>query len=341
MTPAELMPSSGDAPRIDLLAGRAHPLDGEGGHLAARHRVRFGARRAHRHDAIVRARPDADILYVADDAGFPYGGREEGELRERIVDLFARLLAACPADCVVIACNTASTLVLPALRARFATPFVGTVPAIKPAAERSVSGLISVLATPATVARDYTQTLIREYAGDCEVTLVGSARSPPARRPGCAGARSRRGDHRRDRAVLRRARRRRGPRALHRRGDAVLHALPLLLPRLKALAPWPVTWLDPAPAIARRVLELMGPPVPGVRAEQGWRCSPVRSGGPCASGAAPARGARAPRAGATSCWPDLSFSASPSLTSRAACGFKPARRAGQQWPAWLFPHPRT
>ena len=61
------------------------------------------------------------------------------------------------------------------MRARYpALPFVGTVPAIKPAAAASKSRLISVLATTGTVARDYTQALVREYAGDCEVALVGS-----------------------------------------------------------------------------------------------------------------------------------------------------------------------
>src|SRR5208282_5059165 len=74
-------------------------------------------------------------------------------------------------------CSTASTLVLEPLRQRYrALPFVGTVPAIKPAAAASKSRLVSVLATPGTVARDYTQALVREYAGDCEVALVGSAR---------------------------------------------------------------------------------------------------------------------------------------------------------------------
>ncbi len=78
---------------------------------------------------------------------------------------------------MVVACNTASTLVLGPLRARFSDlPFVGTVPAIKPAALASRSRLLSVLATPGTVARDYTRGLIREFAGDCEVTLVGSRR---------------------------------------------------------------------------------------------------------------------------------------------------------------------
>src|SRR5690606_31075959 len=87
-----------------------------------------------------------------------------------------RLVERHAPDLVVIACNTASTLALPVLRKRFSIPFVGTVPAIKPAAAMSRSGRISVLATPGTVARDYTRELIAAHAGHCAVTLVGSAR---------------------------------------------------------------------------------------------------------------------------------------------------------------------
>ena len=77
---------------------------------------------------------------------------------------------------MVIACNTASTLVLPQLRARFAVPFVGTVPAIKPACAASVTRRVSVLGTQATVSREYTRALIRDFANGAEITLVGSAR---------------------------------------------------------------------------------------------------------------------------------------------------------------------
>jgi glutamate racemase len=77
---------------------------------------------------------------------------------------------------IVIACNTASTLVLPHLRARFAVPFVGTVPAIKPACAQSITKRVTVLGTQATVSREYTRALIRDFANGSEVTLVGSAR---------------------------------------------------------------------------------------------------------------------------------------------------------------------
>ena len=100
---------------------------------------------------IIAARPDARFVYVADDAFFPYSGHSEAALVDRIVPLMGTLIETHRPDLVVIACNTASTLVLPHLRARFAVPFVGTVPAIKPACAASVSKRVSVLGTEATI----------------------------------------------------------------------------------------------------------------------------------------------------------------------------------------------
>src|SRR5258706_13304472 len=96
---------------------------------------------------VVVARPDARFVYVADDAFFPYSGRGEAELVSRVTALIGELIAAHRPELVIIACNTASTLVLPELRARFAVPFVGTVPAIKPACSASVTKRVSVLGT--------------------------------------------------------------------------------------------------------------------------------------------------------------------------------------------------
>jgi glutamate racemase len=123
---------------------------------------------------IVKAFPNARISYLADDAVFPYGALSENVLIARVMELMEEYIPKLIPDVVVIACNSASTLVLPPLRARFDVPFVGTVPAIKPAAERSKSKMFSVLATPGTVARDYTKELIRLHASDCDVTLVGA-----------------------------------------------------------------------------------------------------------------------------------------------------------------------
>lgn len=199
---------------------------------------------------IAKVRPHADLIYCADDAGFPYGSWNEGDLVARVLAVMELLLARESPDIVTIACNTASTLVLPQLRARWPTlPFVGTVPAIKPAAQISNSKLISVLATPGTVARDYTQRLISEFAEDCAVTLVGSK---------CLAKlaeRAMHGEKIQDEAIAAEI----APCFQEKGGartDAVVLACthyPLLAPEFVQLAPWPVVWIDPAPAIARRV----------------------------------------------------------------------------------------
>ncbi len=147
------------------------------------------------------ARPDARFVYLADDAGFPYGDLIEENLVERVTGVLGRAIADTKPDLVVVACNTASTLALTQLRARFSVPFVGTVPAIKPACARSVSKLVSVLGTQATVGREYTRALIREYASGCDVHLIGSPRLAPfaeAELAGCPGGRdgNRNGDRR-------------------------------------------------------------------------------------------------------------------------------------------------
>ena len=121
--------------------------------------------------------PERRFLYIADNAAFPYGDWEEEALRARIVTLFGALIAEHRPSICMIPCNTASTLVLGDLRSAYPDmSFVGTVPAIKPAAERTRSGLVSVLATPGTVKRQYTRDLITQWASRCEVTLVGSVR---------------------------------------------------------------------------------------------------------------------------------------------------------------------
>jgi glutamate racemase len=205
---------------------------------------------------VAAALPHARYLYVADDAFFPYGGRPEAALIEHLLELMGDLIANHKPDLVIIACNTASTLVLPQLRARFQVPFIGTVPAIKPACAASVSKRVSVLGTQATVAREYTKALIRDFANGTDITLVGSGTLAAL-----AEAKLR-GESVADAAIAGEI----APcfvNAGARRTDTVVLACthyPLLLDALTRLAPWPVRFIDPAPAIARRALELMGGP---------------------------------------------------------------------------------
>jgi glutamate racemase len=198
---------------------------------------------------IRRQSPDAEIVYVADDEGFPYGDWQEAELSDHVVRMMGALIGRFSPDAVVIACNTASTLVLPPLRARFEIPFVGTVPAIKPAAEQTRSGLVSVLASAGTMRRDYTRDLIRSFARHCEVRLVGSDRLAPIAEAFM------RGEPIDDGAILCEI----AAAFIEkdgRRTDMVVLACthyPFLVEHFRRLGPWPVTWVDPAPAIARRV----------------------------------------------------------------------------------------
>jgi len=204
---------------------------------------------------VAKARPDARYVYVADDAFFPYGGRGEAELVGRVGDLMGELIDTHRPDLIVIACNAASTLVLPHLRTRFAVPFVGTVPAIKPACAVSRSKRVAVLGTEGTVAREYTRALIRDFANGSDVALVGSARLAAFAEDELNGTPVADELIAREIAAC-------FIDADGRRTDTVVLACthyPLLLERLTRLAPWPVTFIDPAPAIARRVADLLGP----------------------------------------------------------------------------------
>jgi glutamate racemase len=199
---------------------------------------------------VVRQRPDVSCLYAADDAGFPYGRLSEAELIARVGTVMAHLVSDYAPDAVIIACNTAATAVLPHLRASYPQiPFIGTVPAVKPAANQSQSKLISVLATPGTVARDYTHDLVRTYAAHCDVTLVGSTQLATLAEAYMKG------EYVADAAIETEI----APSFIEKDGqrtDCIVLACthyPLLLKQFERLAPWPVAWIDPAEAIARRL----------------------------------------------------------------------------------------
>ena len=203
---------------------------------------------------VAKLRPHAALFYCADDAGFPYGPLSDEALVARVMEVMEKLVAELTPDLVIVACNTAATLALPHLRARWPQiPFVGTVPAIKPAAEHSRSRFISVLATPGTVARDYTRGLIASFADHCEVTLVGSPRLAPLAEDFMRGVAVS------EEAIAREI----APCFVTRddaRTDVVVLACthyPLLLDYFRRLSPWPVEWIDPAPAIARQADRLL------------------------------------------------------------------------------------
>ena len=199
------------------------------------------------------ALPAAHVVYVADNAGFPYGTKPEAEIAARVPALLGRLVERYRPQLVVIACNTASTIALAPVRAALALPVVGTVPAIKPAAEASRSRAIGVLGTRATVRQPYVDHLAAEFASDCLVLRHGSARlvelaeaklrgqpgAPEEYARELGGLLDQPGGDRIDTVVL-----------------ACTH-FPLVAAELTAAAPRPLAFIDGGPGIARRVAHLL------------------------------------------------------------------------------------
>jgi glutamate racemase len=118
--------------------------------------------------------PTAPIIYAADSAGFPYGTKSEEEIAFRVPALIGRLVERFRPRLAVIACNTASTIALDHARSALDLPIVGTVPAIKPAAEMTKTGVIGVLGTEATIRQRYVDELAEKFASHCTVLRHGS-----------------------------------------------------------------------------------------------------------------------------------------------------------------------
>ncbi len=198
--------------------------------------------------------PGLGIVYAADNAAFPYGTKSEAEIGARVPALLGRLVERVRPALVVIACNTASTIALGAVRAALDVPVVGTVPAIKPAAEHSASRVIGVLGTNATVRQPYVDRLSAEFASDClvlrhgsarlvelaEAKLAGEAVTAADVAPELAGLTGQQGGDRMDTVVL-----------------ACTH-FPLLEAELRAVSPQPLAFVDGGAGIARRVAHLLG-----------------------------------------------------------------------------------
>ena len=118
---------------------------------------------------IVRQFPAEDTIYFADQAHIPYGSRSLDEVRG-YTEAITRFLLHCGAKIIVVACNTASGAALHGLRDTFPdVPFVGMEPAVKPAAERTRTGKVGVIATPATFQGDLFASLVERFASDVEL----------------------------------------------------------------------------------------------------------------------------------------------------------------------------
>jgi glutamate racemase len=195
--------------------------------------------------------PTASIVYAADSAGYPYGTKSEAEIASRVPALLGRLVERFQPRLAVIACNTACTIALDQVRAALDLPVVGTVPAIKPAAEMTKTGVIGVLGTEATIRQPYVDDLAARFAGHCTVLRHGSAELVALAEARLAGAPVSVEEVRRAAAAL-----------FEQDGgkdiDTVVLActhFPLLAGELGQAFPG-LGWVDGGPGIARRVQHL-------------------------------------------------------------------------------------
>jgi glutamate racemase len=206
--------------------------------------------------------PNAPIVYVADNAGYPYGRRSEAEIASRVPALLGRLVERFHPRLAVIACNTASTIALDHVRSALDLPVVGTVPAIKPAAELSKTRVIGVLGTQATVRQPYVDNLSAQFASDCRIIRHGSPELVDLAEAKLAG----------DEVTVEAVRSAAQPMFDALDGDridvgvlACTH-FPLLREELGRAFP-SVEWLDGGPGIARRIAWLTR--------EQPWPAEPT------------------------------------------------------------------
>lgn len=201
-----------------------------------------------------KALPQARVIYAADLAGLPYGAKSEAQIAARVAGLLGRMSERYRPRLACIACNTASTIALGMVRDVLEIPVVGTVPAIKPAAAMSKSGVIGLLGTEATIRQPYVDNLEREFAAGkhllrfaapglveaAEAKLRGEPVDRAAIEAAVEGLRAMPGGEKIDTVVL-----------------ACTH-FPLLAEELSAAFGPDVRLVDGATGIARRIASLTG-----------------------------------------------------------------------------------
>ncbi len=116
--------------------------------------------------------PEANCLYLGDTLNFPYGEKSSELVTECASSAIQKIIDLWSPKAIVVACNTISVTALDSLRERFPNiPIIGTVPAIKLAAQVTKNKRIGLLATTATVNHPYCQNLIHDFASDCQVIM--------------------------------------------------------------------------------------------------------------------------------------------------------------------------
>jgi len=198
---------------------------------------------------IAQLLPHCQFSYALDNEAFPYSNKSDEYLQLRTQAIFSQLIPIAQPDLIVIACNTLSTLALDQLRQRFSLPFVGVVPAIKPAAALSKTKVIALLATQATVQRHYIEQLRITHAEQCQIIRLGSSRLVELAEESMQ-------QHDIDQALIQEELRPLLEHPLHEQIDVFILGcthFPAIKEALKTAWPHAVQWIDSGAAIARRV----------------------------------------------------------------------------------------
>lgn len=204
--------------------------------------------------ALREALPGAEIDYLADTAVYPYGEQDDAFLTERIVSLVRDAVARLHPDAVVVACNTASTLALTALRGACPVPVIGCVPPIRWAARLSRTRVIGLLATKATVRRPYVASLQMQFAPDCTLIAHGARHLADSAESVFRGAMA-------DPALIRRELAGLFGHPDGGKIDAVALGCThytFLMDAFREASPAGVAWLDPAEAVAKQTAAVLG-----------------------------------------------------------------------------------
>ncbi len=227
-------------------------------------------------DAVKHRLSHCDLFFLCDNAGYPYGSKTEDYLASRVPQVIGNIVPIIKPDIIVVACNTASTVTLPLLRETFTIPIVGVVPAVKPAAKLSSTNIIGLLATPGTIARDYTRQLIIDFATGCKIITIGSAELVDIAESKLRG----------DTVSCQQIKHIIKPFTLACEQNPPLDTVilacthfPLLYPELKAALPSNIKWVDSGDAISRRVEQLIKLNIPMKNQPQHDKLESSLSGG--------------------------------------------------------------
>ena len=202
-------------------------------------------------ERLQQGQPHIPLIWICDNRARPYGNKPESTLKARVLKLIQQTQEKHHLSLIVIACNTASTVVLDYIRSHVTVPVVGVVPALKPAASITKNNRIGLLATPATINRPYIDDLIGKYAPHCQVIRWGSTELVNLAEDKLLGLKP---DLSKIKEIIK-------PLLTTKGGEPDTIVLgcthfPLLISEFKAVTSDEISWVDSCDAIYQRILSL-------------------------------------------------------------------------------------